>query len=140
MEAASAGSEDGVPWLVQLAGRTRPVQVAAVLLLASALRLSTLAKRSLWFDEIKVAAAGLQGFEPAVRTAKAHADATPLDYLLVSASVNVFGRGEAAVRLPAAVCGLAAVAAIYFLGRAMAGHWAGLAASLLLAISPGHVW
>jgi len=140
LDATAVGRQDKIPWLEELASRSWPAHVLAVLLLASVLRLPTLAKRSLWFDEIKVALAGLQGFEPAVRIAKAHADATPLDYLLVSASVNVFGRGEAAVRLPAAVCGLAAVAAIYFLGRAMAGHWVGLVASLLLAISPGHVW
>lgn len=51
----------------------------------------------------------------------------------------LLGPTELAVRLTAAVYGIATVVAMFFLGRAMGGSWVGLLAALLLAVCPWHV-
>ena len=124
----------------ELAKRSWLIQLLAVVLLASLLRLPTLGERSLSLDELAVAIPTLEGYWPAIQTARTHVDATPLDYVLVAASQRVLGTGDVPARLPAATFGIGAVAAIYLLGRAIGNQWVGLLASLLLATSPGHVW
>jgi 4-amino-4-deoxy-L-arabinose transferase-like glycosyltransferase len=64
----------------------------------------------------------------------------PLQPLLMAAWIRLFGDGEVAVRLPALLCGLGAVAATAVLGRALADRRTGLLAALLVALSPAHVW
>ncbi|MEX0801031.1 MAG: glycosyltransferase family 39 protein [Dehalococcoidia bacterium] len=116
------------------------LQLAFVVGLAALLRFSTLTDRSLWLDELKVAVVGLGGLDSAVDAAKADVSATPLDYALVAASQEIFGRGEFAVRLPAAIAGVGAVAGLYLLGWFLAGRGVGLTAAILLAVLPGHFW
>ena len=58
---------------------------------------------------------------------------------LTAPAIALFGLGEFAVRLPAALIGTATVYALYRLGAVVAGRGAGLLAALLLAISPWHV-
>ena len=54
-------------------------------------------------------------------------------------SIWLFGLGEFAVRLPAALVGVATVFVLYKLGETVVHRWVGLVAALLLAISPWHV-
>ena len=54
-------------------------------------------------------------------------------------SIALFGLDEWAVRLPAALAGIATVLVLYKLGVVVANRWVGLLAALLLAISPWHV-
>jgi 4-amino-4-deoxy-L-arabinose transferase-like glycosyltransferase len=54
-------------------------------------------------------------------------------------SIAALGLTETAARLPAALAGIATVAALFALVREAYGPWAGLASALLLAISPWHV-
>ena len=58
---------------------------------------------------------------------------------LTAPAIAMFGLGEFAVRLPAALIGTATVYVLYLLGSAVAGRGTGLLAALLLAISPWHV-
>ncbi|MDP6700549.1 MAG: glycosyltransferase family 39 protein [Candidatus Latescibacteria bacterium] len=58
---------------------------------------------------------------------------------LTAPAIALFGLGEFAVRLPAALIGTATVYVLYLLGAAVAGRGTGLLAALLLAISPWHV-
>ena len=58
---------------------------------------------------------------------------------LTAPAIALFGLGEFAVRLPAALIGTVTVYALYRLGAVVAGRGAGLLAALLLAISPWHV-
>jgi len=58
---------------------------------------------------------------------------------LTAPAIALFGLGEFAVRLPAALIGTATVYVLYLLGSAVAGRGTGLLAALLLAISPWHV-
>ena len=53
--------------------------------------------------------------------------------------IKLFGLSEMSVRLTAAAFGVATVAAMFFLGRALLGPWVGLWAALLLAIAPWHL-
>jgi 4-amino-4-deoxy-L-arabinose transferase-like glycosyltransferase len=67
-------------------------------------------------------------------------DYTPTLYtMLVLPSVALFGLSEFAVRLPAALIGIATVAMTFLAGRASFGPAAGLLAASFLAISPWHV-
>jgi 4-amino-4-deoxy-L-arabinose transferase-like glycosyltransferase len=67
-------------------------------------------------------------------------DYTPVLYtLLVIPSVAAFGLTETAVRLPAALVGLATVGTTYLLGRTLVRPLAGLVAAALVAISPWHI-
>lgn len=67
-------------------------------------------------------------------------DYTPSLYtLLVVPSVAVLGLTETAVRLPAALVGIATVGTTYLLGRALFSPAAGLIGAALLAISPWHI-
>lgn len=53
--------------------------------------------------------------------------------------IALLGPTEKAVRLTSAVYGLATVLALFFLGRAVMGTWAGLFAAGLLAVCPWHL-
>jgi len=67
-------------------------------------------------------------------------DYTPVLYtLLVIPSVAAIGLNELAVRLPAALVGIATVGMTYLAGRAYFGAAVGLLAAGFLAISPWHV-
>lgn len=114
--------------------------IVGVLLLAAALRLPTLGNRSLWLDEAVVAHAGSDGLWSAIQQAKTDWGGVPLDYVLISNSISLLGRSEWAVRLPAALLGLASVFLLYYLGKVLAGRETGIVAALLLAVSPAHLW
>jgi 4-amino-4-deoxy-L-arabinose transferase-like glycosyltransferase len=58
---------------------------------------------------------------------------------LIAAGEAVLGPTDLAVRLPAALAGIALVGALFLLGREAYGARAGLVAAALLAISPWHV-
>lgn len=58
---------------------------------------------------------------------------------LIAFSIAVLGPTDFAVRLPAALAGVALVAGVYLLGRELFDQWAGLLAAAFLAISPWHV-
>jgi 4-amino-4-deoxy-L-arabinose transferase-like glycosyltransferase len=53
--------------------------------------------------------------------------------------IGLLGPTELAVRLTSALYGTATVAALFWLGRALAGPWVGLSAALLLAVCPWHL-
>jgi 4-amino-4-deoxy-L-arabinose transferase-like glycosyltransferase len=53
--------------------------------------------------------------------------------------IALLGPTEMALRLTAAFYGVATVLAVFFLGRAVMGTWAGLAAAALLAACPWHI-
>jgi len=67
-------------------------------------------------------------------------DYTPTLYtLLVIPSVALLGLTEMAVRVPAALAGIATVGTTFLCGRALLGSTAGLAGAALVAISPWHI-
>ncbi len=64
--------------------------------------------------------------------------ATSYMWLTVPA-IALFGLNEFAVRLPAALVGIATVFVIYKLGEIFVNRWVGLLAALLLTLSPWHI-
>ena len=60
--------------------------------------------------------------------------------LLGHASVSIFGESAWALRLPAALFGTASIAALFLLGRRLAGTTESLLACGLLTVSYHHIW
>jgi 4-amino-4-deoxy-L-arabinose transferase-like glycosyltransferase len=57
-----------------------------------------------------------------------------------ASAIKLFGDTDAALRLPAALFGVASIAALYLLGKTAASRREGLLAAALLAFSYHHVW
>ena len=118
----------------------RLVRAAPWLLLAAAfvLRLVTLARKSLWIDEM--ATLQIASGNPWDIIANLIRDPhPPLYYLLMHYWIRL-GQSELVLRLPSALGGALSVLLLYALMRRWGQRWAALTAALLLAIAPMHVW
>ncbi|HUA75860.1 MAG TPA: glycosyltransferase family 39 protein [Solirubrobacteraceae bacterium] len=115
--------------------------LAALIVLAGALRLSTLTLQSLWYDEaftpVHVLHAGLGA---TWRSFVHHENTPPLWYLLEWVDVRLFGDGALALRLPSALAGIATVPVAWAIGERLAGRRAALIAGALTAVNPLFVW
>lgn len=108
--------------------------------IAAAVRCGTLSFQSLWLDEIStVAEAGRPWHELLVALVSPQ-QGYPLYILGMRLWVTLWGTGEAALRWPSALAGLASVPLLWLLGRRLYGWTAGLLAAALLALSPLAVW
>jgi mannosyltransferase len=116
--------------------------LAALMLLAAALRFSTLDLQSFWYDEaftpVHVLRAGLFTTLHGV----VHTENTPpLWYVLEWGVARVLGTGEVALRLLSAFAGLATVPVAWTIGRELSGRRAtAIAAAALVAVNPLFVW
>lgn len=121
--------------------RRRPVAwlVGGILALAAAIRAVGL-DRQLWLDEIATLTASVR--RPALEIVSEWPAVTshPLFDLLAHASVAALGETALALRLPAALFGVAGVWVLYRLGREVAGPATGILAAALLAVSYHHVF
>jgi hypothetical protein len=130
---------------VRLASRTRRLRVrsdapwwftvAAIAGVALWLRLHTLTLQSLWFDEV-LTAIGAQDLAWVLYTPQIFGH-PPLQYLV--AWMVGGAADEWWLRLPSLVAGVATIVAVAALGRAFFGRASGLAAALVLTVSPFHV-
>jgi 4-amino-4-deoxy-L-arabinose transferase-like glycosyltransferase len=115
--------------------------LAALLLLAAGLRLSTLDLQSFWYDEaftpVRVLHAGLGATLHSVVHTE---NSPPLWYLLAWLDVRLFGDGELALRLPSALAGIATVGVAWAIGGELAGERCALACAALVAVNPLFVW
>ena len=109
-----------------------------ILALAAVVRVWGIGAESVWLDE--ATSVVVADNPPAQIVALTAEDIHPPLYYLLLRGWLVFGRGEAAIRSLSAAAGVLTVAALYALGRRLAGHGAGLLAALLLAVSPLHVF
>lgn len=110
-----------------------------ILLLAACIRAIGL-PRGLWLDEIAnvgvlTRPAVMALFNVEITTAR-----SPIFFALYRPWLAAAGDSAVAARWPALLCGVLSVALIGRLGRAWAGQRAGLAAALLLALNPLHIW
>jgi len=108
--------------------------VVALLLVAAALRIHALGRWSLDGDEIYswYDVQSLLAGAPWPFGARSH----PLGYLLMAASAHLLGFSEFSLRLPSAVCGLAAVALLLCLRRDALPRGVAWSAATLAACSP----
>jgi len=98
-----------------------------------------LGAKGLWGDEVwQVAWSQQQPLADTFHRFRAPPD-LPLSFILVQLATT-FGSDPFWVRLPSALLGAASVALLYLLGRRLYGRATGLAAALLLAVAPYHVW
>ncbi len=120
------------------AGDTRlhPAALAAVavaVLAGVALRLRS--RSPLWLDEaltVNISRLPLSQLHTALR----RDGAPPFFYLLLHGWTNVFGTGDGAARLLSAVFSVATLPLVYLVGRRLGGRTVGLAALVLMAVSP----
>jgi mannosyltransferase len=106
--------------------------IAAVTAVAAALRFVHLGTWSFWADEV-FTLRDAQAF-PATLTMN------PLPYACVAASIRLFGVSEWSARLAPALIGVACAPLSHWAGRRLFCRWTGRAASLLVALSPWHVF
>ena len=115
--------------------------LAALVVLAAALRLSTLDLQSFWYDEAYVPVHTLHASLAATLRSVEHRENTPpLWYVLIWAWSRIFGTGMLALRLPSALAGIATVAVAWGIGQELAGRRAAIATAALVATNPLLVW
>ncbi len=106
----------------------------ALLMWAGWIRFRGLGNESLWGDEIRlVSLARRPVLEVWSRTV------FPPVHLLVLKAASVLGDSEWVVRLPSAIAGVLGVMTVMVLARRALGRSAGVAAGVLLALSPFHI-
>ena len=134
-QADGAGRE---AWYATL-GRWWPL--AAILLLAAALRLSTLGLQSFWYDEAFTPVHVLRPSLTATLHNMVHTENTPpLWYVLEWGVWRVLGTGAVALRLLSALAGIATVAVAWAIGSELAGRRAAIVTATLVAVNPLFVW
>lgn len=112
--------------------------IGAFMVLGLLLRIPLL-DRSVWFDEVCMSDQRIGTWPQLVATL--YVDIHPPLYLTFMHVWNrVFGDGELSMRMPALLSGLASIALTYWAGHRLVGRNAALWASLLLALSPVHIW
>jgi mannosyltransferase len=115
--------------------------LAALTLLAAALRLSTLDLQSFWYDEAFTPLHVLHASLGATLRSVVHTEnSPPLWYLLEWADSRVLGTGEVALRLPSALAGIATVPVAWAIGRELSSRRAAIICAALVAVNPLFVW
>ncbi|HTA06374.1 MAG TPA: glycosyltransferase family 39 protein [Solirubrobacteraceae bacterium] len=125
------------------AGRGLPPwwPLAALIVLAAALRLATLTEQGFWYDEAFTPVHVFHSGLGATLRSVVHSENTPpLWYVLAWVDVRLFGDGALALRLPSALAGIATVPVVWALGSELAGRRTGLIAAALVAVNPLFVW
>jgi len=115
--------------------------LAAILLIATGLRLWRLTAPGLGLDETSIFVKVTMPTWPAfLEGLEWGAGGTPLYPTCSRIVFLATGKTELAMRLPALLAGVAAVWLIYLVGRAAFSTTTGLAAAFLLAVSPFHLY
>jgi len=119
------------------------VFLAAITILAAALRFYKLGEWSFWVDEIFTIGhiqAHFSTLETIVRNVPPARNWVPLSLLLSSGVLKALGTSEWSARLAPALIGILSIPALYFLIKRMFRPVTALVAALLFAISPWHLY
>jgi hypothetical protein len=119
--------------------RRRQLGLVLIVALAAVVRLRGLASEGLWLDEAISVQWTRLDVAGVVRATAADVH-PPLYAILLHGWVRALGDSDAAVRALSVVLGVAAVAVMAGVGARLWGADSGLAAALLLACSPYHVY
>ena len=139
---SAAAAEQAAPARVRTA-RSLPHwwPLAALTLLAAALRLSTLGLQSLWYDEAFTVVRDLHPSLTATLRSVVHTENTPpLWYIIEWADSRVLGTGAVALRLPSALFGIAVVPVAWAIGRELSGRRAAVLCAAMVAVNPLFWW
>jgi len=110
--------------------------ILGIMALAVCVRVWHLTTFDMWTDEVhtlSIARTGQYSFGPTYRLA-------PLNFIATRFAIGALGLNELAGRIVPFIAGVLTVLATYFVGKRWLGRRAALFASLLLAISPWHVY
>jgi mannosyltransferase len=115
--------------------------LGALVVLAAALRLSTLGLQSFWFDEAFTPVHVLHPslFKTLDSITKTE-NSPPLWYIVEWVDYRLFGTSEWALRLPSALAGIAMVPVAWGIGRELSGRATAIATAAIVAVSPIFVW
>lgn len=111
-----------------------------MIFLAFALRVYRLGHQSFWYDEGQSYYFAHQDSLGAMLGVISDSDHPPLYFILFHLWMSVAGRSEFALRFTALFWSALLVPLVYLLGRRAFGTGEGMAAALLMAISPFHIW
>src|SRR4051794_31243995 len=114
--------------------------LAAIVVVAAALRFATLDVQSYWFDEATTVHLLRDDLLGMLRAIPDSESTPPLYYVLAWLWSKLFGTGEVGLRSLSALFGTGAVVAIYAVGARWASQRAGLIAAALAATSPLLIW
>ncbi len=115
--------------------------LAALTLLAAALRLSTLDLQSFWYDEAFTPVHVLHPSLAATMRAMSRTEnSPPLWYVLEWLDYRILGSGVLALRLPSALAGILTVPVAWAIGEMLAGRRAAIWSAALVAVNPLFVW
>ncbi len=117
--------------------------LAAVTLLAAVLRLYKLGEWNFWIDEIFTIGhvqAHYGDLAAIIRNTPPARNWVPVSLILTGRVLNTLGVGEWSARLVAASVGIVSVPALYFPIKRLFNPGVGLATTLLLAVSPWHLY
>ncbi|MDI3337078.1 glycosyltransferase family 39 protein [Defluviimonas aestuarii] len=111
----------------------------AILAVAAGLRFYAL-ERGIWYDEMLMHVSHMHLTPMQILTTFKDANNHILYTFLARLSIDAIGDTVTAIRLPAALFGIASIAAIYGFARRVMSWPEALAAALLLALSYHHLW
>jgi hypothetical protein len=115
--------------------------LAALVVLAAAIRLSTLGLQSFWFDEAFTPVYVLHpSLFKTLHAITQTENSPPLWYILEWIDYRILGTSEWALRLPSALAGIALVPVAWAIGKELAGRPAAIATAAIVAVSPIFVW
>lgn len=126
------------PEAIEPAPRTLLLLLIATVFLGAGLRLFRL-DTGMWLDEI-VTLATSRGSLLDVLTVYISSNNHLLNTVLVKASTGLFGDSSWAVRLPAALFGIATVPVIYLFSRGGLSRWQSVFTALVLVVSYHHIF
>ncbi len=112
-----------------------PIVATIVIAFGIALRAHAIAK-GLWFDEAYSFWIARQPLLDVPRLLRMYDTHPPFYYMLLHAWMAIAGSGEAAMRIPSALAGAAAIPLIFLFARRLAGTAAGLMAAGIASASP----
>jgi mannosyltransferase len=114
--------------------------LAAIVVLAAAIRIVTIDNQSFWADEALTAYEAHLPFGAMLNTV-AHVETTPpLYFVLIWFWAKVFGAGEVALRSISTIAGIALVPIAYLSARDLVSRWAGVIAAAFVAVNPFLIW
>ena len=114
--------------------------LAALIVLAAALRFPALGAQSFWHDEVFTARLVDGNFSDLTDGIRHTESTPPLYYAIAWLADKVFGGGETGLRLASALFGTLLVPVAYAIGRELSSRRAGLIAAALVAVSPYLLW
>jgi mannosyltransferase len=112
------------------------IYLLLILILGTALRLFRLGHQSFWWDEVYSATLSSKS----LATVALNFGQTPTLYHVLLHFWLYLGRSDAMIRLLSVLFAIAALWAVYLLGKNLLDERHGLLCALLMAVSPFHIW